>query len=209
MVLHEIAIMAVASVAYLAIPGATVIFIVNEVMLQGWRAVTPLVLGATLANVAYLLAAVVGVAALAAASPATLALLQYGGVAFLLWLSWKTWRDVPSGKEVDAVTAVERHSFAQMHVRALGVNVMNPKKLIFFVGILPHVATPAMMHGQNLAIVVILFTLLSLLVYSTYAVSAHLFSSKLLNARTRRRMQKIGAGLLFSIAAALGVMAAS
>jgi threonine/homoserine/homoserine lactone efflux protein len=92
------------------------------------------VAGITLGLGVQALLAAVGVAALLAASPGLYSVLHLGGVGFLIWLAWESWRDsrdpahhVPGGGE-DAAMGFRR---------GLISNLLNPKAALFFVTVLP------------------------------------------------------------------------
>jgi threonine/homoserine/homoserine lactone efflux protein len=76
-----------------------------------------------------------GLAALLHTSAMAFQVLKYLGVAYLLFLAWRTWHD-RSAFDVRADPAAPR-STRQVVASAVLVNVLNPKLTIFFVVFLP------------------------------------------------------------------------
>ncbi len=206
MLAHELIIFTVASAAYLSVPGASVVFLVNEAIAKGWKVVPLSVGGAVLSNIAYFLAALAGVGALAATSAWVFAAVQWIGVALLFWLAWSTWRSRPPRGEAEALTANPKSIHWSSFHKALMIGLLNPKKLIYLAIILPHVVSPDLLLRHQ-AVITLTFVALSLLIYGTYGVLAAILTTKLMNRRVVRVSQKVSATILFLIAVALGVSA--
>ena len=116
-------------------PGTGVLYTVTAGLSRGTRAGLVAALGCTLGIVPHVAAAVTGMAALLHTSAVAFQVLKYLGVAYLLFLAWRTWRD-RSAFAVHADPAAPR-SARQVVVSAVLVNVLNPKLTISFVAFLP------------------------------------------------------------------------
>ncbi len=207
MFLHDLFVFALASLAFFAIPGATVVCLVNEVLARGWKAMPVAIGGATLANLLYLIAALVGVGALAAASPLVLGILQWFGVAYLLWIAYDTWRHSWHLDDPDVDGTRMDSSRWSVFRRTFIVNALNAKNLLFFVVILPHVASHALLHGHHLPILIGSFLVLSVLIYAAYGLVAACFATRLMSPRIRGITQRLGALVLGVAAIAIAATA--
>ncbi len=194
-----------ASLGFFAIPGATIICLVNGVLVSGFRTIPAAVAAATLGNVLYLIAAVTGISALAATSHWLLVALQWAGLAFLLWLSWKTWIEAPAASELDPVETRAKGSIWSVFHRVLLVNLLNPKNLIFWTIVLSHFSGAAMLHRERLIIVLAIILSSSIVTYTLYGLLAGRLSAVLRTAKAQRISRRIGAAFLFLLAIAMAV----
>lgn len=109
--------------AWLALTSA------SEGKRSGFAAVAGIALGLAILAAA----SAVGLAALATRSPALFSLLRYAGVAYLLWLAWKTW----AGQEEAIADGISKNALGAWFRHGLLLNVLNPKAAVFFITVLP------------------------------------------------------------------------
>lgn len=125
-------------------PGPNMAWLAALALGQGRRAGLAACAGIALGLLVNALVAGFGVAAFIIANPDWWQALRWGGVLFMLWLAWETWRDagVPVTSDGAALAGpVKRHFLS-----GLVVNLLNPKALIFFAVLIPQYmgsATPA------------------------------------------------------------------
>ena len=117
-----------------ASPGTGVIYTLAAALGRGSRASVVVAFGCTLGIVPHLLAAMVGLAALLHTSAVAFAIVKWAGVAYLLWMAWKT---VQEGGLLDVAVDEARRSDLAIIVDGMVVNLLNPKLSIFFVAFLP------------------------------------------------------------------------
>ena len=115
-------------------------------------------------------AAIAGVAALLYASAVAFETLKYVGVAYLLYLAWRTLRE-DGTLQVKAETRVR--SSCQVIFSAITINLLNPKLSIFFFAFLPQFVkadeSHRLTHMLELSVV---FMLLTFVVFATYGLFA-------------------------------------
>ncbi len=195
--LHNFAIFAVASAAFLAVPGPSVIYIVSRSLAEGRGAGIVSALGIQAGGLVHVVAATVGVSALLASSATAFSIVKYAGAAYLLYLGVRRLLDGDGGAEGGTGPAGRKKLFWQGVV----VNSLNPKTALFFLAFLPQFVDPARgaVAPQVLALGV-LFLVLATLSDSTYALVAGSVRPWL--GERRRRMAQvsgvsyIGLGLL-------------
>src|SRR5438309_2504941 len=100
----------VTSLIVVASPGTGVLYTVGAGISSGRRASVVAAFGCTLGIVPHMAAAVVGLAALLNASALAFQGLKYAGVAYLLFLAWRTLRetgDLTIGRETASPSALK------------------------------------------------------------------------------------------------------
>jgi threonine/homoserine/homoserine lactone efflux protein len=116
-----------------ATPGTGVLYTVSSGVVHGRRASVAAAVGCTLGIVPHLAAAIFGAAALLRASGLAFEVLKYAGVAYLLFLAWRTLRE--TGELT--VAGSRPRSTSRIVVSAVLVNLLNPKLTLFFFALLP------------------------------------------------------------------------
>ncbi|MBO6891469.1 MAG: LysE family translocator [Roseibium sp.] len=116
-------------------PGPDMTLFMAKTLTQGKKAGVAAVLGATSGLIIHTILAAIGVSALLAASAAAFTVLKIIGAGYLIWLAWQSIRN-GSSLTLEAVEAPEQ-SFHRVWLQGLGVNILNPKIVLFFVTFLP------------------------------------------------------------------------
>ena len=115
-------------------PGPDMTLFLGRTLAQGRRAGVTVLLGTMLGCLLHTLAAVTGISALLAASPAAFGVLKTCGALYLAWLAFQAVRG-DSTFRLDA--PANRLSLRAAFLKGLGVNLLNPKVLLFFISFLP------------------------------------------------------------------------
>ena len=120
-------------------PGTGVLFTLAAGLSRGARASLVAAIGCTLGIVPHMAAAVAGLAALLDASAVAFQGLKVAGVAYLLYLAWRTLRDTSD-------LAADRPGTPPSTMRVIGsailINILNPKLTLFFFAFLPQFVSP-------------------------------------------------------------------
>lgn len=111
------------NMAWLALTSA------SEGKRSGFAAVAGIALGLTILAAA----SAISLAELATRSLAIFSLLRYAGVAYLLWLAWKTW----AGKDEPVANSISKNALGAWFRHGLLLNLLNPKAAVFFITVLP------------------------------------------------------------------------
>jgi len=161
------------SLVVVLIPGTGVVFTVSTGLLHGRRASVFAAIGCTAGIVPHLLATVLGLAALMHASAVAFQLLKYAGVAYLLYLAYATWRDKSAFAIADSASETNARGLV---VKAIVLNLLNPKLTIFFLAFLPQFVEQG---GSSPLIQLLLlsgvFMAMTLAVFVVYGLLAHAF----------------------------------
>ncbi|TVO59387.1 LysE family translocator [Denitromonas halophila] len=182
------------------IPGTGVIFTVSTGLLQGRAASLYAALGCTAGIVPHSLATVLGLAAVMHAGALAFQVLKFAGGVYLLYLAYSMWRNT-TAFAVDG--AVSRTSARALVMKAVLLNVLNPKLTIFFLAFLPQFIEPG--AAQPLAQLLLLsgvFMAMTFAVFVAYGFVAHAFRAKVIESTRVQRYLRYGFSAAF---AGLGV----
>jgi threonine/homoserine/homoserine lactone efflux protein len=194
----------VTSLVVVASPGTGVLYTVAAGLSRGRRASIVAAFGCTLGIVPHIAAAIVGLAALLHTSAIAFETLKYVGVAYLLYLAWRTLRE-QGGLLVEAGEAAR--SSLDVIVSAIAVNVLNPKLSIFFVAFLPQFVAAdepnRLAHMLELSVVFMFLTFVVFVVYGLFA--AALRRHVITRPRVLTWMRRTFAGAFGALGAKLAV----
>ena len=155
-----------------ATPGTGALYTIAAGISRGTRASIIAAVGCTLGILPHMLAAITGLAALLHTSAVAFQVLKYAGVAYLLYLAYKTFRDRSPMNVEDAAPI----SAWKVIYQAVLINVLNPKLTIFFFAFLPQfVATDDPNSVLTMLVLSGLFMLVTFVVFAIYGVFAAAF----------------------------------
>ena len=153
-----------------ATPGTGVLYTVVAGLSRGARASVVAAVGCTVGIVPHMLAAMTGLAAVLHTSALAYESIKYLGVAYLLYMAWRTLRD-HSPLVAEETWAVP--SMTRVVVSGVLVNLLNPKLTIFFFAFLPQFVAPnepgAFLRMLGLSAVFMLLTLAIFVGYGVFA----------------------------------------
>ncbi|MBT2496350.1 LysE family translocator [Microbacterium sp. ISL-59] len=178
---------AVASVAIIAIPGPSVLFVIGRSLSLGRRAGVLSVVGNALGTVPAVLAVAFGVGAIVASSVVAFTTIKIIGGAYLVWLGVQAIRHrhdhVPDADRAPA-------SAATLLRQGFIVGLTNPKTIAFFVAVLPQFVAPAAGPiWAQLLLLGLTFQTLALVCDSVWALAAG--TARAWFARSPRRMSTL------------------
>ncbi|MCF6368376.1 LysE family translocator [Rhizobium halophilum] len=131
------------SLAIVASPGTGVLYTLAAGLSSGVRASVFAAFACTLGILPHIAAALTGLAAVLHASALAFEIIKYLGVAYLLYMAWRTImdREVLSVDEQRAPRTVR-----QTIVDGILLNILNPKLSIFFFAFLPQFVSPTQVN---------------------------------------------------------------
>jgi threonine/homoserine/homoserine lactone efflux protein len=130
----------VTSLVIVITPGIGVLYTMAAGLSRGVRAGMVAAVACTLGIVPHMVAAMTGLAALLHASALAFEALKVLGVAYLLYVAWRTLRDEGS-LSIESSTA-ERIT-RDVLVTGVVINILNPKLTLFFFAFLPQFVSPS------------------------------------------------------------------
>lgn len=190
------------SLVVVLIPGTGVVYTITTGLTLKWRASLAAALGCTLGIVPHILASILGLSALLNMSAQVFSVLKWAGSLYLLYLAWNMWREAGT-LEIDK-KGTETNT-AQIIIKAIAINLLNPKLTIFFFAFLPlfvssHSASPTM----EMVMLSAVFMGITLVVFALYGILASGISDYLMNSsKAVKRVQQAFAVILAGFAVKL------
>ena len=153
-----------------ATPGTGAVFSIAAGLSRGTRAGVIAALGCTLGVIPHMVAAITGLAAILNTSAIAFQTIKWLGVAYLLFLAWRTLRDTSAIQVDDKWAPV---SFWRVIRTAVLINLLNPKLTIFFFAFLPQFVPAGDSNGTwhmiGLSLVFMAFTFVVFALYGVFA----------------------------------------
>ena len=166
----EIGLFVAASTLLALAPGPDIIYVLTRAVSQGRRAGIAAALGFASGCVFHTVLAAVGVAALIRSSELAFDLVRYAGAAYLVWIGIQALRhrsafSIEGGSDARALVTIYKQSVVG--------NMLNPKVTLFFLAFLPQfVNAEAGNVGLQMAILGVVFMLVTLVVFGAVAIFA-------------------------------------
>ena len=182
-------------------PGPGVLYVTARSLSQGRRAGFVSMFGIEAGEVAWIVAAATGVAALLAASEEALGVLRFAGAAYLIYLGVQRWREVEQPAPPERATSMHR-----IFLQGMVTQLVNPKVAVFFVAFLPQFLDPSRPVAPQVAALGVVYVLIAVAVDTCYVMATSAVGKRLIgSAVARRRTGRIAAVTYV----ALGVAAAA
>jgi threonine/homoserine/homoserine lactone efflux protein len=158
------------SLIVVASPGTGVLYTLAAALTRGSRASIAAAFGCTLGIVPHMIAAMLGLAAVLHTSALAFAALKWGGVAYLLYMSWQALRET-GALAVDG--EIKERSSRRVIVTGFLINILNPKLSIFFLAFLPQFIAASAPHPlQEMLVLSAVFMAMTFAVFVIYGMFA-------------------------------------
>src|SRR5829696_767278 len=155
-----------ASLVVVLVPGTGAVYTITTGLTLKWRASIAAAIGCTLGIVPHILASILGLSAILNMSAQVFSVLKLAGSAYLLYLAWNMWRQAGT-LELNRNSA--EVSLSQIIVKAIAINLLNPKLTIFFFAFLPlFVSKNSPSPALEMILLSVVFMAITLLVFALY-----------------------------------------
>ena len=187
------------SLVVVLIPGTGVVYTITTGLTLKWRASLAAAIGCTLGIVPHLLASILGLSALLNMSAQVFSILKLAGAGYLLYLAWNMWREAGT---VDLKRQSAETSVVKIILKAIAINLLNPKLTIFFFAFLPlFVSKGSSSPTMEMILLSAVFMGLTLIVFAFYGILASGVSAYLVNSsKAVKRLQQAFAVILAGFA---------
>ncbi len=185
---------AVASFVLAIAPGPDNLFVLLQSAMHGARAGILVTLGLCCGVFCHTMLAAFGVAAVVAASPTLLMVIQLTGAGYLLYLAWGAW-NAPVGGD-GGQSALPRLGAWALWRRGILMNVTNPKVLIFFLALFPQFIVKGASETEVMIQMLIMgatFLASTLIVFGGVAWCAGTIADKLRSPKVQLIMNRVSA----------------
>ena len=191
-----------ASLVVVLIPGTGVVYTITTGLTLKWRASLVAAIGCTLGIVPHILASILGLSALLNMSAQFFSVLKLAGALYLLYLAWNMWREAGT-LQINKKNA--ERDVTQIVIKAIAINLLNPKLTIFFFAFLPlFVSKNSSSPAMEMILLSAVFMGMTLIVFALYGILASGIRAYLLNSsKAVKRLQQAFAIILAGFAVKL------
>nr|WP_210269155.1 LysE family translocator [Tardiphaga robiniae] len=160
----------ITSLIVVASPGTGALYTLATGFSRGGRSSVVAAFGCMLGIVPHMAAAILGLAALLHTSAVAFQVFKYIGVAYLLYMAWKTLQEHGTLK---VETDDSAQSAVQVTTTAILINILNPKLSIFFLAFLPQFISADEAHPlSQMLLLSAVFMLMTFVVFALYGLFA-------------------------------------
>lgn len=199
-----------ASVLLTLMPGPDNIFVLTESVTKGQRQGISISLGLVSGILVHTFAAATGLSLILQKSEIAFQIVQYLGVAYLLYLAYKAATEKAMELNFNEESSTHGFSFWKLVGKGFLMNVLNPKVSLFFIAFLPQFISPG---GVNPIIQMVflgfVFMVQALIIFSLISVLSGRLSAYLNSQRFWNTTKWIKAIILTALAIALALSSAS
>ncbi|TFD32314.1 LysE family translocator [Cryobacterium cryoconiti] len=198
---------ALASVALIALPGPTVLFVIGRSLALGRVGGLLSVLGNALGLIPVIAAVALGLGAIVTGSVVVFTVIKFAGAAYIVYLGVQAIRHRQAAAQTLGLSIVPKTKWRLLAEGSV-VGISNPKSIVFFVAVLPQfVDYSAGAVPLQLMTLGLVFVVLALLGDSVWALAAG--SARDWFASSPRRMEHLSAGGGVMMIGLGGVLAAT
>lgn len=151
-----------------ASPGPATLALSGTAMAQGRAPALALASGITTGSLIWSVSAAAGLAAVMQANVWVLEIIRYFGVAYLLWLAFKSARSCLRPTVATAPKPLNANGLRSLYAKGLALHLTNPKAVLFF-GSLYAIGIPPEAGVAGIATVVVALGIMSAAVFHAYA----------------------------------------
>lgn len=175
-------------------PGPGVFAILSKSLVYGSRACIPLALGMAMSDVGYLLAACLGLAALASQWTFAFELLRVVGAGYLIYLAWRMWVVQSNSESPQLESSNHLSGFTQ----GVLISFSNPKVILFYLAFLPAFMDLESLSAWDLVNASVITLCALMLGLMMIALAASRLRRALKSPFALRVMNRIAAGIMFA-----------
>ncbi|WP_448950628.1 LysE family translocator [Labrys neptuniae] len=174
-----------------AIPGPAQGALIGHVLTRGGRSSLAFIAGMVIGNLAWLLVATLGLAAIALRFEAVFTGVKWLGIAYLLFIAWKLWSSEVLPAEPTAGRSVQRGILAGAFL-----TLSNPKAVIFFGAVLPQAFDMTVLSWGEVGLIAALGLAIDLAVQLAYLTMAARIRHAVRSPGQMKRVNRTSAGLM-------------
>ncbi|WP_226617824.1 LysE family translocator [Cytobacillus firmus] len=171
-------------------PGIDTALITKRTISDGRTDGYKMGLGITAGSIMHTFAAAFGLSAILMQSAAAFEVIRYAGAVYLIYLGLSSFISMKKKKNADIETEVKSDMKKSAFKQGLHSNVLNPKVAMFFLTFLPQFVKACENAQQQLIIMGIIYTLLSISWFFLYVFFINYLRDWLMSPKVQRVMDK-------------------
>ncbi|MGM0776009.1 MAG: LysE family translocator [Bacillota bacterium] len=177
-------------------PGIDTALITKRTISDGRTDGYKMGLGITAGSLVHTFAAAFGLSAILMQSAAAFEVIKYAGAVYLIYLGLSSFISMKKKKNADLETEVKSDMKKSAFKQGLLSNVLNPKVAMFFLTFLPQFVKSGENAQQQLIIMGIIYTLLSIFWFFLYVYFINYMREWLMSPKVQRVMDKATGAVL-------------
>lgn len=193
--------------ALMSTPGPSQLLMLSNSGTYGFKCALATAAGDLSANALQMLAAGLGLAALIAASGATLTVIKWAGVAYLIWLGVRMIRKAAPQDPSDAASQT-RASLQSLWLQGFITSAANPKAVVFFAALFPQFISPEAAFWPQFLILSATYLLVDGVFLSAYGLGASWIVARF-KGQARMWVERAGGAFMIFAALLLGLKSLS
>ncbi len=185
-------------------PGTGVIYTISIGLFMGKKESIFAAIGCTIGIVPHLIAAILGLSAIIHTSAIIFTIVKFIGVVYLLYLAYSMWKE---NGIIKLENKNENKGLIKIALRALLINILNPKLSIFFLAFLPQFISPTSTTPLNdLILLSLIFMIMTFVIFSIYGIFANKAKSFIMNSsKIMLRIQRTFASIFVFFSVKLAI----
>lgn len=193
-----LAYLAVVAIFFATPPGPSQVLMISNSLRHGWKRSTATIAGDLTANSLQMMAAGFGLAVLISNSAATMNVIKWLGVAYLVYIGIKTLRAPPPSLERDGTS---RTSARRLFFQGFATSASNPKAVLFFAALFPQFIDPLLPIWPQLLILGSTYLIIDGVLLVVWGAGAERALGKL--RQNARLLNRISGGMIMGAAGLL------
>ena len=178
------------------IPGTGVIYTINTGLSKNPKYAVAAAVGCTLGIIPHVTACILGLSAIMNMSARAFMVIKFAGVAYLMYLAWKTWTSAGSmelGRD-----KMERQ-YAGVAIKGVALNLLNPKLTLFFLSFLPQfIPSGAGNKTEVMILLSLVFMMMTLVIFIGYGLLAAMIRTVIIKKRNVMKDVEKGFACIFA-----------
>ncbi|MGL4404937.1 MAG: LysE family translocator [Notoacmeibacter sp.] len=183
-------------------PGPSIAALVARVITGGLRSVLPFLAAMWIAEIIWLIAAVLGLGFVAAQFHTAFLVIKYLGIAYLFYLAWKMWF-APVDVKANSIPAGS--SNIRMFLTGMALTIGNPKIMVFYLALLPSILDMNAITATGLVELVVVALIVLVTIDLAWALVASWARAKLKSPSAMRLANRMSAGAMGGAAVVLAM----
>mgnify|MGYP001612545363 CR=1 FL=1 len=165
------------AVTVTAIPGPAIVLTVSNSIKYGYKTAIINIFGNFTAMIILASLSAAGLGAVILASSTLFTIIKLAGCLYLVYLGIKAWRSPPlSTDSLEKTKSGTRKKVLDIYKEGFGVGISNPKAIAFFTALFPQFVDQSRPFIPQFLTLILTIEAISIIVMTTYAVSASLAS---------------------------------
>ena len=178
------------------IPGTGVIYTVNTGLSKNSKYAVAAAVGCTLGIIPHVTACILGLSAIMNMSARAFMVIRFAGVAYLMYLAWKTWTSAGS---IELGRDKMERRYTGVAMKGAALNLLNPKLTLFFLSFLPQFIPSG--AGNETGIMILLslvFMMMTLVIFIGYGLFAAMIRTVIMKKRDIMKDVEKGFACIFA-----------